>query len=638
MNRYDLVVIGAGPAGAAAAAYAARSGLATLLVDRKRFPRAKVCGDGLTPRALRALRRLGLDGMWIGTPRIRGIRFGASETSPTIRYDTTGVSPYEQGTVIPRIELDDHLRQVAERAGADVAEETSALSLHRDRLGRVRGVVLERAGVTTERETPVLIVADGASGRLGSSLRRRGSEPMAEPAFAVRQYVGGVDPTPAFFEIHTPIRFRGRTLPGYGWVFRVTATSVNVGVGLLGGFKGTSHGLLRRALEDFLATLATRDPRFRNAHPLGEIEGGALPSRIIDPLTLPDGVLLAGDSAGLVNGFTGEGIAYALESGEFAARAAIQAWTQRRPPRVFYADELREVYPRHPMYDHAAPHARWLVALDPRSFERSTIITDAFRRFVLDEEVPRRQAPPYGEAWRLDLAVRLRGDLEREIGRGLERLDPFLAALGRDLLVSPLSAITPMVHVAVAVVPGEGQASLTDRFPALQAITLVALAHQTLDCANSDRDPMDEEDTSLIPAITIGDCLLTEASAALARLPDPLFGWLAGAFAEATGPSAERFAVIATAAELVALVVGADGEEPAAITAFARWYGRAWATFNDPSTAEASEQERITRLLSDAPDLTALPEPCRELAAAAMASGEALAKVRGHERARVAAR
>lgn len=644
MNRYDLIVVGAGPAGAAAAYHAARAGLATLLVDRKRFPRAKVCGDGLTPRALRALGRLGLEDIWTAAPRIRGIRFGAGEKSPTIEYQATGTSPGEQGAVIPRLELDNHLRQAAERAGADVAEETSGRSLHRDRRGRVRGVVLERAGVLTELETPMLIVADGASGRLGRLLRRRGGDANVEQIFAVRQYLDGVDSVPPFFEIHLPVRFGGRTLPGYRWVFPVTAASVNVGVGFLGGFKGAGHGLLRRALEEFVATLTTRDPRFRNAKPLGEIEGGALPTRIVDPLTVPDGVLLAGDSAGLVNGFTGEGIAYALESGELSARAAIQASAHQRPPRVFYAHELREAYPRHPVYEHTAPHARWLAGLGPRLFERSTILTDALRRFVLDEEAPRRPPPPYGEAWRLELATRIRQELEREIGRGLERLDPFLAGLGRDLFASRMSAITPLVHVAAAAVPSESHASILSWLPALHAIVLAAVAHQILECANHAPDSMEDGDPSTIAAITIGDCLLTEASAALARLPDPAYGWLAAAFAGATvlphpgSPMpAERFAFMATAAELVALVVGADGEESVATAAFARWYGPTWMTLHDPNAATASGDDWIAPVLGKAAGIPALTEACLELVTALTVRAEELGKVVADERDRAAA-
>src|SRR5256885_16406545 len=118
MAATDVLIIGAGPAGAAAAYHTARAGLATILVDRKSFPRGKVCGDGLTPRALRALDRIGVIDDDLLSSRVTGVRLIRGGTPPVVLTLATEPGRFNFGAVIPRTVLDDRIRKAAEAAGA----------------------------------------------------------------------------------------------------------------------------------------------------------------------------------------------------------------------------------------------------------------------------------------------------------------------------------------------------------------------------------------------------------------------------------------------------------------------------------------------------------------------------------------
>ena len=125
-TRADLVVVGAGPAGSAAAAWAARAGVDVLVIDSASFPRDKACGDGLTPRAVAELERLGL-GDWLDTRiRHRGLRM--SGFGGELEVDWPGPSFPSTGSAVARLELDDRIRKVAEESGARMLLGTKAVA------------------------------------------------------------------------------------------------------------------------------------------------------------------------------------------------------------------------------------------------------------------------------------------------------------------------------------------------------------------------------------------------------------------------------------------------------------------------------------------------------------------------------
>src|SRR6478672_2555059 len=169
----DVLVVGAGPAGSAAAAWAARAGLDVLLTDMAAFPRDKTCGDGLTPRATDELIRLGLEDWLRAHPVNRGLRahgFGQTLELPW----PSGTLP-DWGSAVARTELDDHLRTTAIKAGASAVDGVKAIDVHLEG-GRVTSVTFERTGSGGTSRFEVgcrrLVVADGVRSPLGKLLGR----------------------------------------------------------------------------------------------------------------------------------------------------------------------------------------------------------------------------------------------------------------------------------------------------------------------------------------------------------------------------------------------------------------------------------------------------------------------------------
>jgi len=316
-DRADLVVAGAGPAGAAAAITAARSGLRVVLCDKAVFPRDKTCGDGLTTSALRHIEHLGLD-------------IGALAGCYEPLHETVLVSPSGRRValplpddglhvaVVPRAVLDSALVDVA-RSGGVVVREGAPVT------GVVTGTGTVEVGLAdgTEIEAPFLVAADGHW-----STVRRIVEPGAAPDLgewhAARQYFGGV----AAPGRRIWVGFDPDLLPGYWWVFPLPGGRVNVGLVVLrsGGRVGPRSGRQMHALWcDLLDRPTLREVLGPDARPEDRPRAWPIPSRF-DPARLSFGrILFAGDAAGVVDPMTGEGIGQALATGALAARAVVDA-------------------------------------------------------------------------------------------------------------------------------------------------------------------------------------------------------------------------------------------------------------------------------------------------------------------------
>ena len=306
MEHRDVVVIGAGPAGCAAAIRAARGGASVTVFDKASYGRDKVCGDGLTPRAVGALRELKVEPDT--AHRIDGLRMIAGRTTRELPWPTTSRFP-DHGAVMPRRTLDAHLADAALEAGAELVWSTEALPVHDD-AGWVTGV--EAGGKHWSADLVVL-----AAGAPGSAARRLGAERVADEPFglAIRTYVE----SPRHAERHleaclTLTDEHGVAVPGYGWMFPAGDGTVNVGVGALSTMRGFTRLNLNRLLDSYLALV--RDPWQLN-EPLERPRAWRLPMtarRRHGP-----GWVAVGDAAGLINPMNGEGIDYGLESGILAA-------------------------------------------------------------------------------------------------------------------------------------------------------------------------------------------------------------------------------------------------------------------------------------------------------------------------------
>lgn len=307
----DVLIVGAGPAGSAAAAWAARAGHDVLVIDAARFPRDKTCGDGLTPRAVIQLELLGL-GPWLDQHiRHRGLRM--SGFGGDVQVHWPGPSFPATGSAVPRTELDERIRQVAHDAGARMLLGLKAVEAHHDTSGRVCSVVLSDGSEVSCR---VLIVADGARSTLGRALGRRWHQETVY-GVAARGYLASPRSDDPWLTSHLELRSRdGAVLPGYGWIFPLGNGEVNIGVGALATLKRPADVALR-PLMSYYAELRRDEWGFQG--PVRAPASALLPmGGAVSGVAGPNWMLI-GDAAGCVNPLNGEGIDYGLETGKLAA-------------------------------------------------------------------------------------------------------------------------------------------------------------------------------------------------------------------------------------------------------------------------------------------------------------------------------
>ena len=313
--RTDVLVVGAGPAGSAAAAWSARAGLDTVLLDAETFPRDKPCGDGLTPRAIAELDALGLAPWLEGRARNRGLR--AAGFGQLLYLPWPGGNLPDYGGAAPRLELDHAIRQVALDAGAQPMEGARAVGVERDASGRVTGVTVKTGSTTRTIECRRLVVADGARSQLGRSLGREWHRDTAY-GVAARGYIKSGRSDDEWISSHLELRGEdNRILSGYGWIFPLGDGEVNIGVGTLATAKRPADINLRSLLSYYADTQRAdwelhddvRAPWSALLPMGGAVTGVAGPNWV-----------LVGDAAGCVNPLNGEGIDYGLETGHLAAQ------------------------------------------------------------------------------------------------------------------------------------------------------------------------------------------------------------------------------------------------------------------------------------------------------------------------------
>ncbi|CNE29742.1 geranylgeranyl reductase [Mycobacterium tuberculosis] len=307
---HDVIVVGAGPAGTSAACHLARAGLDVLVLEKTSFPREKICGDGLTPRAVDELRALDIDlSDWFRTDGVRLIGAGRTLELPW---------PSGHGLTRTRTDLDELLARQAMAAGATLLENTKVTAPVVDR-GRVTGVETS-AGTHQSR---LVIAADGASSRLSIAL---GLHPRRDRPIGIagRRYYRSPRHKDTYLEIWLDL-----APAAYGWVFGMGDGTCNVGVALL----RTDHPDYHHLCSDWLKTLPAAWG-FTDENAVGPLRGAALPMGYSRrPHYLP-GLLLAGDSGGMVNPFSGEGIAYSLEAGRLAAEVITRAYHGPFPEKI----------------------------------------------------------------------------------------------------------------------------------------------------------------------------------------------------------------------------------------------------------------------------------------------------------------
>ena len=349
VDEADVVVVGAGPGGSSTAFHLARHGLRVLLLEKSEFPREKVCGDGLTPRAVRQLVDMGVDTEKDGWLRNKGLRVIGAGIRLELDWPDLASFP-DYGLTRTRMDFDQILAQRAVEVGAELHTGTTVTGpLLDEATGRITGVRTEQGDTYT---APLVVSADGVSGRfpLSIGLNKREDRPIG---VAVRRYYRSeARHDDEYLESWLELRTKddpNRMLPGYGWIFGMGDGRVNVGLGVLNSSAAWGKTNYRQMLVDWLGSTPPEWGMDDEANADGPILGAALPMGFNRVPHYTRGVLLVGDSGGMVNPFNGEGIAYAMESGALAAEIAVQALSRPAGPEreralAFYPTELKARY------------------------------------------------------------------------------------------------------------------------------------------------------------------------------------------------------------------------------------------------------------------------------------------------------
>ncbi len=342
---FDVLVIGGGPSGASAAYWLAEAGHKVLVVERKKFPREKTCGDGLTPRAVRQLEDMGLGGRLAAEClRYDGLRSIAHGVTLELAWPEHPDFP-AYGYVVRRRDLDEMVADMAVKAGATLRTGAEALEpIIEEGLvcgAQVRDIETDEISQVRAR---YVVVADGSNSRFGRALgtNRDRTYPLG---MAVRGYFRSPRHAEPWIESHLDIRDRhGDHLPGYGWIFPVGDGTVNVGVGLLSTFSGWKDINTSHLMEAFCET-APASWEISPETSCGAPTGGKLPTGLSVKPAVGSNWLSVGDAAGTVNPFNGEGISVAYETGRMAAEVLdVALRTDNRFALQDYEVRLQETY------------------------------------------------------------------------------------------------------------------------------------------------------------------------------------------------------------------------------------------------------------------------------------------------------
>ncbi|MCV7177574.1 NAD(P)/FAD-dependent oxidoreductase [Mycolicibacterium sphagni] len=326
-QRYDVAIAGGGPAGAAAAWQAVQTGARVVVLDKADFPRDKPCGDGLTPRAVSLVQKMGLADEITKFHRVDGVTI-FSPSQWELSFPRRPGMP-NHGYCIARRDLDTLLLEHARSAGAEVRQSAEVAGPVVDEDGRVAGLTLKSG----ERVlADAVIAADGAYSPVKRALKLT-SRYNGYSAIAIRAEMQANRPDSDSLAIHLKLAFQKDQLPGYGWVFPMGGGRINVGLGYVNTYKRWQQINATQLLGEFVASLPPEWelPAINELHKAKAVQGWRLPMGFTAWPPWRPGVLFAGDALGAARPASGAGISKALQSGLAAGECAVAALVNGGP-------------------------------------------------------------------------------------------------------------------------------------------------------------------------------------------------------------------------------------------------------------------------------------------------------------------
>lgn len=319
-----VLVIGAGPGGAAAAIELARGGVDVRVVEKSPWPRAKTCGDGISPPGVRETRALG-----VALDDKRPLAVGEISTPCGIRFSGGWRPETPWGAVVERREFDERLMRAAVAAGARFDDGVAVAELTPGPAGPQ--ATFARNGIPRAERFDAIVLAEGATGSLAG---RAGFGRHRTRLVALRGYARPLVPLEPQFGLY----FDRDVSPGYGWIFPVDERRANVGVLVGERAVRARGGDLRGILRSWTQASAAARRVVGETPEYESLSGGVIPTGRRSRVR--DGIYLVGDAAGVADPFSAEGIYQALASGGAAARALLAAGPGRSAERR-YATSLR---------------------------------------------------------------------------------------------------------------------------------------------------------------------------------------------------------------------------------------------------------------------------------------------------------
>jgi len=314
IHKYDceVLIAGGGPAGSSLAFYLANSGIDTLVLESKRFPRDKTCGDGVSAIAVTELANLGITELdeFKSHNQIKQVGLFVEDRKTVLNLPKT---QKQRGKVIPRYILDNLIAKSAKKAGATYLENTKLLQ-YQYCTDYVLAVVQNTDGIKRTLKSRVLVGADGSNSTVARSLH--GGKPDKDyQLLGLRSYFDGIVGPNDRCDFY----FSKKNFPGIFWIFPIAPSKANVGSAMIAS---TIPGNQIHAKQMLLEMISTNDhfkERIGNGRPIEKIRGWPLKYKDPTKALFGPGVLLLGDAAGLINPLSGDGIQYALLSARWAA-------------------------------------------------------------------------------------------------------------------------------------------------------------------------------------------------------------------------------------------------------------------------------------------------------------------------------